>query len=296
MICISNHQSYDHNEFIEKRSLYSPENKIKVSPFIVIDNPPTTSLEEDYDFHCPKVLHKLVDYIFARVIEGKNVAIDVKPESKCYSLIIAALGKKALSILSTEQAPFATEFVNLTDAHAKIIKDIDFQFAHRKWENAIEIPLGTSGKVFRGVMPRDVLFDGGAALQNWKNNGVDTVVCLNEKHEIEVGTSCNLIELYKENGFNVVHFPIRDYYIPEKHELREVIAHLSKLLSQGNNLLVHCWGGVGRTGLILSCLTKKVKEIDGKEAVQFIRNFVPKAVETEEQFKLVNTFDSETAL
>lgn len=49
-------------------------------------------------------------------------------------------------------------------------------------------------------------------------------------------------------------FPIRDVSIPASPELtRDALDAIDGHLAEGRTVYVHCWGGVGRTGVIIGC-------------------------------------------
>lgn len=57
-------------------------------------------------------------------------------------------------------------------------------------------------------------------------------------------------ELVKQQGFSYKRFPIRDFDIPDKKQLNEMISFI-KSLPQDEKIYVHCAGGKGRTGMFL---------------------------------------------
>jgi protein-tyrosine phosphatase len=49
-------------------------------------------------------------------------------------------------------------------------------------------------------------------------------------------------------------FPIRDVSVPEEPKIvAEIIAAIDRAMAEGGITYVHCWGGVGRTGLAVAC-------------------------------------------
>jgi protein tyrosine/serine phosphatase len=49
-------------------------------------------------------------------------------------------------------------------------------------------------------------------------------------------------------------FPIRDINVPRDAEyLAEILFVIDRQIRQGGTVYVHCWGGVGRTGLVVAC-------------------------------------------
>jgi len=54
-----------------------------------------------------------------------------------------------------------------------------------------------------------------------------------------------------------ISFPVPDYGTPENiHEFYKLADNTANLLKEGENILVHCAGGIGRTGMFAGCLLK----------------------------------------
>lgn len=90
-------------------------------------------------------------------------------------------------------------------------------------------------------------------------NGKDD---LNKIAELKINCIFNLakewesiIEIEETVCDTVIAGGIEDYSIPEDMNVFYAqIEYVSELLKQGKNVLVHCWGGRGRTGLALCCI------------------------------------------
>lgn len=48
-------------------------------------------------------------------------------------------------------------------------------------------------------------------------------------------------------------FPIRDMQIPDKGIMVDILNTIDKALNAGQKVYVHCWGGIGRTGIVVGC-------------------------------------------
>ena len=69
----------------------------------------------------------------------------------------------------------------------------------------------------------------------------------------------------EHKGVSHRRFPIRDVSIPHSKELTTAILDaIDAEISKGGIPYVHCWGGVGRTGLIVGCWMARHRCGDGK--------------------------------
>jgi len=58
-----------------------------------------------------------------------------------------------------------------------------------------------------------------------------------------------------------VSFPVPDYGVPENvDEFYKLALDTSELVKKGGNILVHCAGGIGRTGMFAGCLLQALGE------------------------------------
>jgi protein-tyrosine phosphatase len=49
-------------------------------------------------------------------------------------------------------------------------------------------------------------------------------------------------------------FPIPDVSVPRAAaDLDEILLTIDRRIREGGTVYLHCWGGVGRTGLVLAC-------------------------------------------
>lgn len=110
------------------------------------------------------------------------------------------------------------------------------------------------GKVALAARPR-----GGDWLKedvaNWKRAGVGAVLSLltpEEQTELELQNEEREVQ---EQGLRFSSFPIPDLQVPRSEaKLVEALKNVSTSLTAGRNVLIHCRQGIGRTGMIASCL------------------------------------------
>lgn len=58
--------------------------------------------------------------------------------------------------------------------------------------------------------------------------------------------------IYKINAI-YQRFPIRDHDVPSRETMITILDALDVALDEGRNVYVHCFGGVGRTGITVGC-------------------------------------------
>ncbi len=117
--------------------------------------------------------------------------------------------------------------------------------------------------------------------------GAKALVTLMEEHElIELGVPAETIEqAANAHGVEWYHLPIRDVSTPDKSfESAWGYAgiRLRKLLAGGNRIVLHCKGGLGRTGTIAARLLVELGE-EASSAIARVRKTRPGAIETREQ-------------
>jgi len=124
------------------------------------------------------------------------------------------------------------------------------------------------------------------AIVEW---GANAVVTLMEAHEIiqlgvpDLGNRCEAL------GLAWFHLPIKDVSIPDAafESSWKTVGHmLRKELKQRRGIVIHCRGGLGRTGLVAARLLIELGE-QPDHALQRVRLVRPGAVETRQQEEYV---------
>lgn len=123
-------------------------------------------------------------------------------------------------------------------------------------------------------------------LKQWleysRDIGIRTIVCLLPDVD-------QLIKIYKMFGFSVIHYPIKDFGVPQDmNSFYKFIQQTIEALAKGN-VLVHCMGGYGRTGLVAACLMV-MKGLDPDTAIKTVRQARKHTLETKEQEGFVEDF------
>lgn len=84
--------------------------------------------------------------------------------------------------------------------------------------------------------------------------GFDVVVTLLEDREIRVMDCEDIGKAVQSRGMQWIHFPMRDKWLPDNtcDFLAQVVQPVAQLIREGKQVLVHCNGGKGRTGVVVS--------------------------------------------
>ena len=151
----------------------------------------------------------------------------------------------------------------------------------------VELPFGLAGKIYRSPMPFRGHDRHGELFDRFQELDASAIVLLAEETECTRETGRDLGQYYLEHGLEVIHLPIPDYDVPNRGALDQGIATTLDRARRGDNIVAHCQGGFGRTGTFLACLAKRQLGLTGVEAISWVREYVPGAVETEEQTQFI---------
>lgn len=116
-----------------------------------------------------------------------------------------------------------------------------------------------------------------------KANGYFTVLCLVTLAELEEYGVNNIIDFYSQNGITVKHLPILDQGIPTKEQALDTLTWMREELKTGN-LLIHCVGGLGRSGTLAALYLLQEEGFSPVDAIQTVRKArSPRAIESKLQ-------------
>ena len=99
--------------------------------------------------------------------------------------------------------------------------------------------------------------------------GVSTVVCLRTKAEMRQGPGYEAALRKLRGDMKFVHFPITDQEVADDGLVEYLVDQLLERLRGGENLLIHCNGGHGRTGTISALLLGRLYGLAADEALRW---------------------------
>lgn len=114
----------------------------------------------------------------------------------------------------------------------------------------------------------------------------DAVVVLVEEHELPYP-----LEEWEKRGLEVLHSPIPDFTAPSVEQLLEIFRWIEERVREGKKVLIHCMGGLGRSGTVATAWLMYSKGFSLREALMEVRKKRPGAVETMEQVEVLKELE-----
>ena len=111
------------------------------------------------------------------------------------------------------------------------------------------------------------------------------VVVLTMEHEMPIFYLDKLVE----SGLDVLHLPTPDYHPVELLDLLRAVFFIEKHVENNGTVLVHCYGGIGRSGVTTSAYLV-YKGLNLYRAVEHVRSMVPGSVENRWQLQVLEDF------
>ena len=146
------------------------------------------------------------------------------------------------------------------------------------------------GKVQQGAISgsweRDLRIDI-QAVKSWGATAWLNLLTTTEILDLNVG---NLEVVVNGSGIRYYHLPIEDGGIPDvtfDKSWNTAGAQLREELLRGGKILIHCKGGLGRSGMIAARLIVELGAMTPEEAIRQVRASRPRAIETRVQEKHV---------
>ncbi len=123
-------------------------------------------------------------------------------------------------------------------------------------------------------------------IRDWETQALVTLI---EQFEFELLSVPELPEKTRELGIRWIHLPIVDVWVPDKAFEEEWVTageELRRILRDGGRIVLHCRGGLGRTGLVAARLLIEFG-MAPQEAIRRVRAARPGTIQTREQEEYV---------
>jgi protein-tyrosine phosphatase len=128
-------------------------------------------------------------------------------------------------------------------------------------------------------------------IEELKSQGINVIIPLLTQDEMERYGVPYLIDRYKKANFEIKHLPINDQRTPNKAEVDEMIKYISQKFSEGKKILLHCVGGLGRSGLMAACYLKHLG-LSTENAIYAVREArSSRAIENNYQIEFVSSYN-----
>ncbi len=119
---------------------------------------------------------------------------------------------------------------------------------------------------------------------------VDAFVLLIEDDELERLRAPDIAEVMQANSIDVIRHAIPDGGVPpDRAALRGTLDDIRARLANGENVVVACRGGLGRTGTVVACLLRD-RGLDGDAAIALTRASRHDTIETPDQERFVQSW------
>jgi len=129
-------------------------------------------------------------------------------------------------------------------------------------------------------------------LEIWLKKGIRAVVILVEPHEVGIywGSFRSYLTTLESMGFEYYHSPIVDFHVPTLDQCLDIVAWIDKKINENKPVIVHCRGGIGRSGMIAICYLMYKYHCEPLEAYNEIRKTHCNLSLTVEQEEFIEQF------
>ncbi|AOP36142.1 protein tyrosine phosphatase [Leptospira tipperaryensis] len=126
-----------------------------------------------------------------------------------------------------------------------------------------------------------------------QKEGITHILCLLTENEFSEYGVKDLKEEYKNRGLDVYYCPVLDQTAPLIEQAIPVLKWMDQALSKKGKLLIHCVGGLGRSGTLAAAYTIWKEKISSSEAISLVRESrSERAIESKVQEEFLSDFET----
>jgi protein-tyrosine phosphatase len=127
-------------------------------------------------------------------------------------------------------------------------------------------------------------------IASMKEQGVSHVVCLLSHEEFQRYGVDRMLAEYRNANIELYHLPIIDQQATAVEQIDKVINWIDTALKSHARIMVHCVGGLGRSGMVAACYLVS-QGMGANEAIKLVRTVrSSRAIETVEQERFVLSY------
>eukprot|EP01121_Diplochlamys_sp_Union-15-3_P003361 TRINITY_DN1320_c0_g1_i4.p1 TRINITY_DN1320_c0_g1~~TRINITY_DN1320_c0_g1_i4.p1 ORF type:complete len:323 (-),score=57.99 TRINITY_DN1320_c0_g1_i4:119-1087(-) len=155
-------------------------------------------------------------------------------------------GKQPQHLTTSNEVLWVLTGMKTSDSHPLVIDFIKSPLLGSSRLGMTMCP-GRSKKTWRRTLASDI--------NMLLNEKTEVLVTLVQQSEFDSMGIPNFVEEVQRANIEVLHFPIKDKWIPSSMDyLVNAVQEILKRMKQGKCIVVHCNGGKGRTGLIVTAI------------------------------------------
>ncbi|RMF82970.1 MAG: phosphatase [Nitrospirae bacterium] len=134
----------------------------------------------------------------------------------------------------------------------------------------VVLPEGVTGRLWLTALPSP-RWPVEVVCRRWQAAGVERVLCLVPWEELDAGSPAYAAAAREARlGCTWIHFPVDDFGVPEEEAVLGLARDTAAALRRGEGVLVHCHAGIGRTGMVATCILLALG-LDPDEALRRVR-------------------------